>query len=62
MLVILQKFLAQFGYLQPAALQPNSGISNSMMKTMVKEALTNFQMFYGLPQTGKSNCVYISHA
>jgi hypothetical protein len=29
---------------------------------MVKEALTNFQMFYGLPQTGKSNCVYISHA
>jgi hypothetical protein len=60
-LVVLQEFLVQFGYLLPAALQPNSGISNSKMETMVKEALTNFQMFYGLPQTGKSNCMYIFH-
>lgn len=47
------KFLAKFGYLQPTVLQPNSQISNSVMKTMVKAALTNFQKFYGLTPTGK---------
>ena len=61
MLVVLQKYLAQFGYLQPAVLQPDSGISNSRMENMVKVALTHFQKFYGLPPTGKSKCVYVSH-
>ena len=60
MSVALQKFLAKFGYLQPTVLQPNSQISNSVMKTMVKAALTNFQKFYGLTPTGKNKYVYIS--
>lgn len=61
MLVVLQKYLAQFGYLEPAALQPNNGLSNSKIKTMIEVALTDFQKFYGLPPTGKNKNVYISH-
>lgn len=47
------KYLAQFGYLQPAALEPNSGISDSEMKTIVQVALIQFQQFFNLSPTGK---------
>ena len=46
-------YLVEYGYLDPNVMKPDSKISPSKMKSMVTNAVTDFQQFVGLKVTGE---------
>jgi len=51
LIIVLQKFLSQFGYLKP--LEKNQGSENIMFEDPTTTALKKFQSFFGLNPTGE---------
>lgn len=50
-----QKYLVQFGYMDPHVMRNDSRMTNDMMESMMRTSIMDFQMFVGLQPTGKYN-------